>query len=408
MKRGLLLLVLLPLFAHAGNYIDSSTMPDMVLGNEDCEPINGVSASEREMTAAIKARNLGPGIYCVLRPTGTVVIKTDDVVEPEPEPAPDPDPMPEPEPSPDPVEPPVVEGPMDTRFAALLESQYLHDFLAMNNSADVCRYTRPCVNKGETNPHFTYDPEENAFKADLLGESDISSKWQIRKYFPTLDKDNSTIVSFQWEFKYSDAYLSTGLLHNYKAFQISNSGEDLMWEYQHRFSRTDATAVAIPTNRVYFSLSNSEAVKGDPLAANGPYISEVNNALMLNWQPGGDTAADYRERSWTVAQHLADETEPFLIRANTWIRTTTEFHFENGELRVCTWMSDETTGPVKVLGGVNDPDKCFLLSNNTDIQSLSFQNWWLELNSSQDGPVPGLVSWHKNFIVYKDASIPLE
>ncbi|NHN36718.1 hypothetical protein G8764_05365 [Pseudomaricurvus alcaniphilus] len=300
---------------------------------------------------------------------------------------------------------------LDPRFAKLLKFPNLHAYLSMNNSKHVCNYTRVCVNKGQANRHFSYDPEENAFKLDTLGDSDISAKWQIRKYFPELNKSNSTKVSFQWEFKYGSGYLETGLLKNYKAYQLSNSAEGLMFEYQHRFSKTDGSAVALPTNRYYPKITYSESTDRDPLSSRGPQKSQVSGKMIDNWQPGGDTAAGRRDSPFTSADHMSTATgkhSPFVIRANIWTRVTTEFQFENNQMRVCIWMSDEETPPALVLASVKEPGKCFLLSNDLEAHSLSFQNWWLEMNSSQDGKVPGLVSWHKNFIVYKDASIPLE
>ena len=107
--------------------------------------------------------------------------------------------------------------------------------------------------------------------------------------------------------------------------------------------------------------------------------------------------------------------KPFIIRANTWVRVTFTFTWpvnpETGlkELRFKGWMSDETTPPTEVWGSVQEPGKGFLLSSDATVKSLQFQNWWLEMNSSQRGdlPKPGKI-WVKNFIVYKNANIPLE
>lgn len=400
MKFIVLLLLLLP-FTAGATTIEQS-WPVMTIGKRIdgvCVPIDGVSKSTAEHYVIEKALRLGAGDYCVIRPDASVYVIDSGEVVPEPEPEPE-----------DPPETPVASGPMDARFAALVQSPYVHDFLAMNKASEVCENTRPCVNKGLPNAHISYDPAENAFKVDTKGESDISSTWQVRRYFPQLDPVDTSIkkVAFQWEFKYGEGYLSTGLLHNYKAFQLSNSTEGLMFEYQHRFRETDATAVALPTNRYYRTTAYSESHDQDPFSSWGPALSRVNGANMDNWQPGGDSAADRREAPFSLSQHLLDNTYPFLIRVNSWTRQTTEFQFDNNEMRVCIWLSDEATPPTLVLASVREPGKCFLLSSDLTKHRIQFQNWWLEMNSSQDGAVPNLISWHKNFVVYKNASIPLE
>lgn len=295
------------------------------------------------------------------------------------------------------------------RYAKLLNSPHVHDYLAMNSQSEICENTRPCVNKGRQNPNFSYDPIENAFKADTLGRSDINSSWQIRRYFPPLSHRNSTKVSFQWEFKYGAGYLSTGMLRNYKAFQLSGGSEDLMFEYQHRFSLTDESAVALPTFRYYRNLKFSEASDRDPLSSWGPALSNKTGKPIDNWQPGGDTAAEYKDAPFSASDHLEPaKHSPFIIRADIWTRVTTEFTYTDNEQRVCIWMSDELTEPTLVFASVKEPGKCFLISSDiSNGYTFGFQNWWIELDSSQKGLVPGLTSWFRNFVVYKDASIPL-
>lgn len=315
---------------------------------------------------------------------------------------------------------PVV-APVDSRFAGLLDSPHLHAHLAMNSAEAVCYYTRPCANKGMENPVVSYDPEENAFLV-TMGTMGISSSWQIRKYFNRITRFNSNSVSFQWEFKYGEAFLSTGSLQNFKAFQLSDTTENLMFEMQHRFSTTDDTAVALPTIRYYPGTAYTEAHDNEPLSSWGPPISTITGTKIDNWQPGGDTAAAYRDnkiRKYSASDHLNDEVffKPYIIRANLWTRVTFEFEWApspspdiHQELRLRVWMSDEETPPTLVIASVNEPGKGFLLSRDASKRSMSFQNWWLELNSSQDGVFPngpGQV-WVKNFIVYKDASIPLD
>ena len=306
---------------------------------------------------------------------------------------------------------------VDARFATLLRNEHLHDALAMNSDTEVCANTRPCLNRGLKNKNISYDQNENAF-AVKLDKVSLDPRWQIRRYFPELNQDNASSISFQWEFKYSAAYLSTGALHTYKAFQLSSISENLMFELQHRFSRTDETAVALPTIRYYMTTEHSEATDSDPLSTDGPQISSITGEPIDNWQPGGNTAAAYRDakiRKYKASDHLSSETfhSPYIIRANLWTRVTLEFEWipvgRAKELRLRMWMSDEETPPTLVIASVKEPGKGFLLSNDASRQSLSFQNWWLEMNSSQRGvlPTPGTV-WVKNFIVYKDATIPLE
>lgn len=321
-----------------------------------------------------------------------------------------PDPTPEPN---DPTTPPPVSGPIDARFAELLESPNLHAQLAMNNSADVCRYSPPCNNKGIVNKHVSYDPDENAF-AVYMETAGISSKWQIRKQFTELDKDNAQKVSLQWEFKYSDAFLSTGRLKTFKAFQITNSSQNLMFEVQNLFGITDNTAVNVPTIRYYRNTDYTEATDTVPVSSRGPQISAVTGGLIDNWQPGGDTGVAQRYpvkiRKYRDTDHLNPEVHsPYIIRADLWTRITIQFDFSGGELRFRVWMSDEETPPTLIIASVKEPGKGFLLSSDTSKRTIRIQNWWLELNSSQDGtiPTPGNV-WVKNFIVYKDADIPLE
>lgn len=299
------------------------------------------------------------------------------------------------------------EGKLDARFADLLKSPNLHAYAALNTDEEIISLCRPCANKGQSNPHITYDPIENAAKV-VTAQAGIASKWQLRKYFPEISRKNSEKVSFQWEAKFGDGYLSTGRLKNYKAFQLSSPSERLMFEFQTRFSSVGPDAIALPTLRMYFPIEFSELNDNDAVSFNGPQISPKTKKPIDNWQPGGETAAARRMLPLPLKAHMnADYFSPFLIRVNQWVRYTAEFTFTNGEFRVKVWLSDESTPPTLVHASKNDSSKGLLLSNNPE-KSMTFQNWWLEMNSSQSGPLPGPATvWVRNFIVYKNASIPL-
>ncbi len=299
------------------------------------------------------------------------------------------------------------EGKLDARFADLLKSPNLHAYAALNSAEEINNLCRPCVNKGLSNPIISYDPLENSAKV-VTDQSGIQSKWQLRKYFPELNSKNTEMVSFQWEVKFDEGYLSTGRLRNYKAFQLSNPREQLMFEFQTRFSSVGPNAIALPTLRIYFPTQYSELDDNDAVSFPGPQISPKTKKPIDNWQPGGDTAAARRMLPLPLKAHMNPEYfSPFLIRVNQWVRYTTEFTFTNGEFRVKVWLSDESTPPTLIHASKNDSSKGLLLSNNPE-KSMNFQNWWLEMNSSQDGPLPGTATvWVKNFIVYKNASIPL-
>lgn len=85
-----------------------STMPNMILADKDCKPIEGVAGSQREATLREKALALGDHEYCVIRPNGSVLVEDSGKVYPPESEPPEPEPEPEPEPpapDPEPVEP---------------------------------------------------------------------------------------------------------------------------------------------------------------------------------------------------------------------------------------------------------------------------------------------------------------
>jgi hypothetical protein len=379
------------------------TQPLMRLMKDGVEISRHTSAVE----AMERAAESGPGTYTLVRPDATIVVEgAPVVVEPEPpvEPPQEPDPEPETEPL------PPLEGPVDARFAEIIQNPATHAYLALNSQKDIDENTRPTVNKGEINPFFKYDPVEEAVKLTVQNGYAIGSKWQIRKYFPNLDHNNCQKVSFQWEFKYGDAYRNPLGLTNLKAFQLSDPDENLMFELQTRMGGDESMA-SIPTIRVYRGMGGGEATDNDPLSASGPHLSNINGDPIDNWQPGGDTAVDYRQRPNTAADHLNPEKwSPFLILPNVWNRITWEFDFSDGEVRFKGWMSHEGQRPVQVWGSVKEPEKGFLLVGKEFDSGFQFQNWWLEMNTSQTAQNSGVgaESWFRNFVVYKDASIPLD
>lgn len=300
--------------------------------------------------------------------------------------------------------PPVI-GPVDERFAELLSQPYVHMAVAFNSADDACTYWRPCRREGHANPRFTYDPAENAMRLDMTTRG-ISSKDQLRVYFNELDKSNCEKVSMQWQVKIGDGYDDTGGLQNFKAFQISDRREQLMWEYQWVFLRAKPGAAALPTNRMYRDVSYSEATRQEPLVVSGPELSPVTGRPMINWQPGGETAADYHRMPFGREDHLEPAAgAPYVLPLHQWITYTTDFMFVGNELRVKIWLSDEETPPTLVLDGADGNG--FVLSKDTSQVSMAFQNWWIEMNSSQEGgQAVERTLWVKNFIVYKDASVP--
>ena len=417
MKYLITLLVLLSTVAFADTRVDSTMAPCPLLDSEYVAVPN-INTSTRLDIAKDKLRDddgLPDGIYhyvCDYKLTKYGSVAPEDPNTPVVTP-PDPNSQDPNEPvviPPDPNEPPVVSGPLDARYAALLESPNLHAYLPMNNPQDVCEYTRPCKNKGEINPHITYDAEKNAFMVSLSSAS-LNSKWQIRKYWESLDHRNANKVSFQWMYMMDDGYLSPGSgLQNHKEFQISGSSEQLQFEIQSRYSQTGPDAVAIPTVRSYRPITESEAQDKDPLSSWGPDLSTVNGSAIDNWQPGGDTAIDKRQLPFPASAHMnPDYLSPFIIRANTWVTITVQFEFIDNELRLRIWMSDDDTPPTLIIASVREPGKGFLLSNDTSVNSIYLQNWWLESNSSQTSNLAGPARmWVRNFLVYKDADIPLD
>ena len=413
--RKYLLILMFPLAALADGVMIDHTMPPTELLHVDGSPVAGVAKSTSPGELMEKAGQLpcAAGETYKYKASWNISLeyKGVDGLAPDPNtPAVVPDPN---EPvviPPDPNEPPVVSGPLDARYAALLESPNLHAYLPMNNPQDVCEYTRPCKNKGEVNPYITYDAEKNAFMVSLSSAS-LNSKWQIRKYWESLDHRNANKVSFQWMYMMDDGYLSPGSgLQNHKEFQISGSSEQLQFEIQSRYSQTGPDAVAIPTVRSYRPITESEAQDKDPLSSWGPDLSTVNGSAIDNWQPGGDTAIDKRQLPFPASAHMnPDYLSPFIIRANTWVTITVQFEFIDNELRLRIWMSDDDTPPTLIIASVREPGKGFLLSNDTSVNSIYLQNWWLESNSSQTSNLAGPARmWVKNFIVYKDADIPLD
>ena len=158
--------------------------------------------------------------------------------------------------------PSLPKGKIDARFEKMLESPYLHAYAALNTAEEITSLCRPCAKKGWSNPHISYDPSENAARV-VTDQAGIASKWQLRKYFPELNRNNANKVSFQWEAKFDEGYLSTGRLKNYKAFQLSSPSENLMFEFQTRFSRVGPNAIALPTLRIYFPIRYSELTDND-------------------------------------------------------------------------------------------------------------------------------------------------
>lgn len=265
----------------------------------------------------------------------------------------------------------------------MLSQPHVHMAATFNNADDACTCWRPCRREGHTNPRFTYDPAENAMRLDMKTRR-ISSKDQLRAYFNELDKSNSEKVSMQWQIKIGDGYDDTGGLQNFKAFQVSDSREQLMWEYQWVFLRAKPGAAALPTNRMYRDVAYSEAFKQEPILVSGPDISPVTGRPMINRQPGGETAADYHGMPFGREDHLDPPAgSPYVLPLNQWITYTTDFMFVGNELRVKIWASDEETPPTLVLDGADGNG--FVLSNDTSQVSMAFQNWWIEMNSSQEG-----------------------
>lgn len=301
---------------------------------------------------------------------------------------------------------------VDKRYADLLTMPGLYSYFPMNDAQSLCEANGPCRNKGIPNPYITYDPVENAALVTTR-EAGIPSRAQLRHYWPQLDFQNSTKVSLQWEFKYDEGYLSTGHLRNYKAFQLTSNNENLQWEEQCIFDATTQDAVCLPTTRYYMRWEGiSEMTDNEPISTNGPPVNDRLGRPIDNWQPGGVTAAGRRDRPFAASDHMMPaKHSPFIIKANEWHRITLEFTFDAAasEMRVRKWLRSESTPTTLVLASIRDPERGFLLSNDLTKSSLKIQNWWLEMNSSQEGAIPSEARvWVKNLLVFKDASIPLD
>ena len=353
-----------------------------------CSPLSAVTAADLQARSAESIRNISALDSTAPVESSKVGLPDDNLAH---------------EPPPIPV-PPVI-GPVDERFAELVAHPYVHMAVPFNNADDACTYWSPCRNEGHSNPRFTYDPAENAVRLDMTTRG-ISSKDQLRVYFNELDKSNCEKVSMQWQVKIGDGYDDTGGLQNFKAFQVSDRRQQLMWEYQWVFLRAKSGAAAVPTNRLYRDVAYSEAVRQEPILVLGPDLSPVTGKPMINWQPGGETAADYHRMPFGREDHLDPATgSPYVLPLNQWITYTTDFMFVGNELRVKIWLSDEETPATLVLDG--EDGNGFVLSNDTTQVPMAFQNWWIEMNSSQDGgPAVERTLWVKNFIVYKNASVP--
>lgn len=72
--------------------------PPMILADENCIPIAGVSASTSEAKAMEKASRRPNGTYCVIRPNATIIVNNIAVTIPDPDPLPPTDPIPDPDP----------------------------------------------------------------------------------------------------------------------------------------------------------------------------------------------------------------------------------------------------------------------------------------------------------------------
>lgn len=305
---------------------------------------------------------------------------------------------------------PVLPGDPEARFDVLAASPNTIAAASFSSQEEINAWHKlSTVRNGEEPPKILYDPEKNAATAVIVGDG-IPSADQVRVGWPTMDHTNASIVSLQWDFMLSAGY-ETYPPNGFKLYQIANASDKLMFEFYTKFRQPGGIA-AIPFYRYYGDLTRSEAIDDVPLGSYGPPISNVTGMPIDNWQPGGDTALDYAQQPTSPADHLNPELHrPYVLVANKWYRKTVEFRYGGGELRVCGWLQAEDEEVAsQIIGGVEDPSKCFRLVDDTSVYDPQIGFWWIEVNGgSMDAHVqdPPLYVWTKNLVVWKDASIPL-
>lgn len=290
----------------------------------------------------------------------------------------------------------------NSHYESLLGSPNLHETFSLRTQEEINSLTHGQGQLGDDdNPAIQYDPVMDAARVTIsANDSSIAIAWQLRPTFPQLDESNSDELSIQWDARWSSDFLNVeadGLL-NHKAFQISNDsqGDDRRIEFQTRFVKTDPTAVALPTIRVYGATVGG-AGNSNPLS--------TDEDTHFNWQPGGDTHAPHNF-SYGAVDHLngGPEDNAFVMRTDIWTRFTVSITFVNNEQRLRVWMADEDTPALLVIADPSDSSLGFLTDWPTDRSGAD--NFWLEFNSSQETTNSALNAWVRNIVLFKDATVP--
>jgi len=221
---------------------------------------------------------------------------------------------------------------------------------------------------GQTNIYIRYNPILDA--AELtFNPGDISLfRGQLRPRFDLVDMNTGdSEISFQWEARWDSSWANLSLVNNggrfghHKFFQLSRNdpGDDRRYEMQMNYTVVDNTAVALPTIRLYGTIERD--------GVSGSNARTGTNTATYNYQPGGDTAAFYRDRSHVASDHVAGPTKPFLILPDRWIRFTVSVTFTGGKQRFRIWMADEDTDPVLVFANPDDPSLGFMAHYDTNV-----------------------------------------
>lgn len=302
-----------------------------------------------------------------------------------------------------------------THFNALMSGPNLHAAYSLREQTQINQYTHGkgqlVGQPGGNNPRVQYDPTMNAAKVTVGAgaqgkDAGLELAWQIRLPFTLIDKTTGeSEVSLQWEARFSRDYLDVNSygIGTYKAFTIARnpSTKNLKkYSLKTRFSKTDPTVVALMTVGTPLAFQTGGTGSIDPL--------ESNAAGYIDWQPGGNTTAP-SSLTYSVSDHLkgARVNNPFLIRADKWIRYTASITFEGGRQFFRLWMSDEDNLPVLVIADTNDPTKGFLTDHITEWSGAS--EFWFELGSSSVSTTnPKLIAWIRNLVVFKNKTVPLK
>ena len=252
------------------------------------------------------------------------------------------------------------------------------------------------------NNMVNYDAKMDAAKIIIpSGVSNLSP--QLRPTFGgnylTMDGDE---LWLQWEARFDSSYAPAANLNGIetnKLYQLASGSGKQKFEFRHRYSFTDDTAVAVPDYRVYQNAPTEFGIQD--IREDGEWCSP----LSYNVQPGGETWGYGRGKNLqSASDHLADlggvcsdqKDNFFLIRPDTWIRYSVKWTRTSGVERVTIWMADETTGPVVVLQDT-DGVKGFKVDYS---DANGFDRFWVEYNTSQKRSAGAdLVSYFRNFIV---------